>query len=516
MSATDPVGILQEWAQGGPLNQVSISDDGSQLVKDGQAPLNATTKVTFTHGDKTCEYTLASIFLQILDPSQGLKDYRAACKKYKVSDPVKALDKATVVGFFLGAQAEEPSADAPADFTAVASSTTITGDVDAGIADDVAVDTSATGAAAQPSEGGAPRSSKSRDKDRRPASSSSDKHRSRDRERHHRHDKKRSHSSSSAPSSSSALKSEEKKRKAPKTINTETLFSNLVTVVDKRSNAAQKQKREETAQLMAALSTEGFEITQELLSQYKSRTEAIIANEIPVGNSASILKAAAGKDLSRILQMYLEVIQPSTNSTSTGGKSASSGTNALGQKKTWRTHLVGQKPVIIVPKGMTAPITMLNAHEFFGNSRFVPREVMMKKGFHKTNIPSTFSRRVGQRLGGGMVTYEIMDNPKVKLPTAKDWDRVVAVLCLGQGWQFKDWPGHYSDPVRLFSCVYGFYTGMEGAKIPPELESWAVTKAKLNRDKRGLDSVTYASFWNGLDEFMAIHKPEMLPQPEAS
>lgn len=506
MTSEDAVSILQQWAQGGPLSQVTINDDGTEIVKDGQT-LSATTKVTITHVDKTCEYTLASIFLQILNPAQGLKDYRSACKKYNVKDPVKASDKTTVVGFFLGTQADEPATSevvvpqpsetvAPTDATAAAAAATSTVVIAAPEA--------------------APVTDKPRDKVRRPPSSttSSDKHRKerekgkdkdkdKDKDRHHRHDKKRSHSSS---------RSDEKKKKAPKTINTETLFSNLVTVVDKRSNAARQQKKEETAQLMAALSTEGFEVTPDLLLQYKQKTDAIVANEIPVGNSASILKAAAGKDLSRILKMYLDVIQPKL----TTGKTTSTSTSTLGQKKTWRPHLVGQKPVIIVPKGMTAPITLLNAHEFFGNSRFVPRDVMMKKGFHKTNIPSTFSRRVGQRLGGGMVTYEIMDNPKVKLPTSKDWDRVVAVICLGQAWQFKDWPGHYSDPVRLFSSVFGFYAGMEGAKVPTDLQSWAVTQAKLNRDKRGLDSVTYASFWNGVDEFMAIHKPEMLPQPETS
>jgi len=252
------------------------------------------------------------------------------------------------------------------------------------------------------------------------------------------------------------------------------------------------------------------------LSNYKQKTEAIVANEMPVGNSASILKAAAGKDLSRILKLYLEVMQPKGSASSSKSSSAPSASTSLGQKKTWRAHLVGKKPIIIVPKGMTVPITLLNAHEFFGKSHYIPRDVMMKKGIHKTDIPTTFTRRVGQRLGGGVVEYEIMDNPKSKLATAKDWDRVVAVLCVGQSWQFKDWPGHYSHPVRLFSSVFGFYVGMEGNKVPVELESWAVTKQKLNRDKRGLDSVTYASFWNGVDEFMAIHKPEMLPQLEAS
>lgn len=518
MSSDDPASVLQEWAQaaGQSLSQTtSLNEDGTELSNNSSASvtLSATTKVTVSYADKTCEYSLASIYLQILNPAQGLKDYRAACKQYHVKDPVKASDKTTVVGFFLGDSAtelEQPPAAVPA------------------AEKEVAPPAEAVAAAAAPSSEKHKSSSSSRDKEKdahrssSKSSSSKDKHRSsKDKDKHRSSsDKKRSHSSS--------RHSEEKKKKAPKTINTETLFSNLVTVVDKRSNASILEKREETAQLMAALTTEGFEVTPDILSKYRPATEAIVANEIPVGNSASILKAAAGKDLSRILKLYLEAMQPKSGggggigSSSSGNKPSSSANNAtaststsLGQNKTWRAYLVGKKPVIIVPKGMTAPITLLNAHEFFGNSRYVPRDVMMKKGIHKTNIPTTFSRRVAQRLGGGVVEYEIMDNPKSKLVTAKDWDRVVAVLCLGQSWQFKDWPGHYSSPVRLFSSVFGFFVAMEGDKVPAELESWAVTQARLNRDKRGMDSVTHAAFWNGLDEFMSIHKPEMLPQPEA-
>lgn len=460
----DSASVLQQWASAGKLGEASLNDEGTELSYDGTT-LPATESLSISHSDKTCEYTLASLFLQILDAGQSLVQYRKVCKKYNVKDPVKATDKPTILGYFLGSQEAAPAA-APQEAPAAVEETTPIVE-----------------------------RKSSKEKDKHARRHEKDRHRSKDK---HRHDKKRSHSSS---------RSEEKKKKAPKTINTETLFSNLITVVDKRSNAASQQKREETAQLMAALSPEGFDVTPDVLSKYKEKSEAIVANEIPVGNSASILKAADGKDLSRILKLYMEVIQPKSSRSSSSSKPTA-------PTKTWRTHLLGQKPVIVVPKGMTAPITILNAHEFFGNSKYVPREEMMKKGFHKASVATTFKRRVGQRLGGGLVEYEIMDNPKSKLLTAKDWERVVAVVCLGQSWQFKDWPGHYSDPVRLFSTVYGFYCGMEGAKVPNELNQWAVTQARLNRDKRGLDSVTYASFWNGVDEFMTIHKPEMLPQPE--
>ena len=273
----------------------------------------------------------------------------------------------------------------------------------------------------------------------------------------------------------------------------------------KRSEEEKKNK-----ELHSALNPEGFSVTTELLQKYRETTQTILAGEIPVGNSASCLQAAAGKDLSRILKLYMDSLHPSKSSSSSKGSSP-----APGQKKSFKDHLIGKKPIIILPKGMTAPLTLLNAHEFFANSRYVPREVIMKKGVaSKNSIPTTFSRSVASRLGGGTVEYELMDNPKNKLHSSRDWERVVAVVVLGAAWQFKDWPGHYSNPVHLFSQTVGFYMGMEGAKIPADLQKWSVTQAKVNRDKRGLDSVAYASFWNKVDEFMAIHKPEMLPRED--
>lgn len=52
---------------------------------------------------------------------------------------------------------------------------------------------------------------------------------------------------------------------------------------------------------------------------------------------------------------------------------------------------------------------------------------------------------------GKNAKYVLLDNPN-KL-NEKEWDRVVAVFALGQGWQFKDFPGVYSNPVELFSKV---------------------------------------------------------------
>jgi len=509
----DPLNVLQQWTAQGKLREASLSPDGTELTCQG-VTLSGTANLSIAYADKTCVYSLASIYLQILDREQSLLQYRNACKQYHVSDIIKTTDKPTILGYFFSESADGAVAMTTAAVGAPTTTAATTEDVPA--PEELPPSGGGAKMPPPPPSGDDQRKAMRGDKD---ASQHRDERR-REKDRHRsgssskdrsRHDKKRSHSVS---------RSEEKKRKKSSSLNDETVVSNLITVVGKRSNASMsQQKREETALLMAALSTEGFDVTPEVLSKYKEQSDAIVANEIPVGNSASILKAAAGKDISRVLKLYMEAVQPKSSSSNNGsnGGSGSSGNQkgGAGQAKVWRTYLLGKKPIIIVPKGMTAPITLMNAHEFFGNRRYVPREVLMKQGGNKMNIPTTFTRRVGQRLGGGIVEYEILDNPKSKLPTAKDWERVVAVVCLGQGWQFKDWPGHYSDPVRLFSTVFGFYCGMEGAKVPDELNLWAVTQSKLNRDKRGLDSVTYTSFWNGVDEFMAIHKPEMLPQPEA-
>jgi parafibromin len=151
------------------------------------------------------------------------------------------------------------------------------------------------------------------------------------------------------------------------------------------------------------------------------------------------------------------------------------------------------KPLILIPNAMTSPITMINAKEFFGSAKFIPRDVQLKNGVRK--LPSvTFSRRIAGRLGGHMVEYEVMDNPTTRLKP-HEWDRVVAVIPQGAAWQFKGW--RYSNPVDIFNKSYGFYIGIEKTPIPKDLTGWRVKKGWLNRDKRSLDSVTHASFWNG-------------------
>merc|ERR1711862_809361 len=160
---------------------------------------------------------------------------------------------------------------------------------------------------------------------------------------------------------------------------------------------------------------------------------------------------------------------------------------------------------------------MINAEEFFKHAKFTPRDIVLKKsgGLRNAKLPSlTITRNISSRYAGngGTVTFEIIDNPKMKLKSQSDWDRIVAVIPQGAEWQFKGWKYNMVQPVDIFSNTFGFYVGYEGAPVPKEVMAWNVKLSYVHRDKRGLDSVTFSSFWNGLDEWIAVHKPEFLPK----
>ena len=185
---------------------------------------------------------------------------------------------------------------------------------------------------------------------------------------------------------------------------------------------------------------------------------------------------------------------------------------------------------------MKPACTMINAHEFLCHGRFVSRAKMLQQLSQSASTggtkqpPTSFTRVVptvdsttgtissGNGAGSnstGLLEYEIIDNPCKLGNNPKEWERIVAVIVLGQSWQFKDWmksPIAYNVPASLFNSVYGYYIYLEGDQIAPDVQQWAVKKSQLNRDKRGLDSVTYASFWNELDEWMKVYKAELLPQ----
>jgi RNA pol II accessory factor, Cdc73 family, C-terminal len=535
------------------ISDAIISDDGStitllpnDIVFDGRIkltiPITSSTSVD-TNNDPTttnktigyCEYTVCAIYLQIRNPKQSLIVYRNDCKKYTVIDPVKAIDKSTVVNYFL-----------PVSFL---SNQDETGAVTANENIQIAVKaesitTTEEGTSHPPGTGHekSERSSSSkhhREKDKHRSSSSKSRRPSSS------HSDRKPRSSKDAPAPTSEPP---KKKKKPDLVTNEQLFEHLNVVVDKRSGVSQNKKENEILAevITKALSAHGFEITNPKvqLLPYQERTSYILSNEIPVGNSASILRANnPRKNLSRVLELYMETVNVPSSSKSTissnkSGKSSKLNSPSKGGSSnsttTWKQYLVGKKPVIVVPKGMTSPITILNAYEFLYHGRYVSRANMVQQlnssSSGMKSPPTTFTRLVstvdsnnpsGSTPSGnnssstGLLEYEIIDNPNKLGNNPKEWERIVAVIVLGHSWQFKDWmksPISYNVPASLFDRVFGYYISMEGDKIPSDVTNWAVKKSQLNRDKRGLDKVTYSSFWNELDEWMKVYKAELLPR----
>jgi hypothetical protein len=313
-------------------------------------------------------------------------------------------------------------------------------------------------------------------------------------------------------------------------------------------------EEEERRAIQACLSASGYEATklsQEILEKDRMEVEKITNFEIPVGDSGSILRCGAmsssnssqsyhntmngrksgsgmggnhssdkfnQKNFIRVLHLLDESKREAADKLKHGSKykprssSSKSGINKTQQEKVQPKG----NPIIIVPNAMTSPITLLNALPFFQKASFITRDKCKRSSIKKYE----FQRNVSHRYGGGTVTYEIIDNPKRVLKSPSDWARVVAVLAQGESWQFKGWKMGWVDsskkgfdtPVEVFSNSFGFFVGYESAPIPQELLGWQVKKGFLSRDKRGLDSVVYASFWNGLDEWMSVHKRSLLPK----
>jgi len=301
------------------------------------------------------------------------------------------------------------------------------------------------------------------------------------------------------------------------------------------------------------LSAQGFnaeDIPKDILDKDRIDVEKIMSLEIPVGTSATILQCGMGvsahltneggggksgvhvgtnqkkKDFSMVLDMYNDMIKADEKQKRHQPSSRTSSATMAMNTSIPRPRALG-KPIIIVPNAMTSPITLINSSLFFEKSTYMSRDAILKQNptIRQPTGMVSISRRISPRLGGGLAHYEVMDNPAMKL-TKDDWDRVVAVVAQGASWQFKGWKmkgasysttgGSSTDisPVDVFTKCFGFYIGFEGSPVPPEVLGWNVKKGMLSKDKRGMDSIVAASFWNGLDEWMRVHKPEYLPSEE--
>ncbi|KAL7444736.1 hypothetical protein ACHAXH_009459 [Discostella pseudostelligera] len=587
--------------------QASLSDDGKILTLYGSSH-DATSLQTITTATKEVTYTLASIYLQLLHPS--VLQYRQACNSANVEDPVKILDKAAITDYFTAATADAGEEELGDDGAPAAK-----GDDGKDADGDATMDLSSDEA------DGASRRKKEVGNEKRPRSGSKDKHRressrGRDKDKHNRGDSSRNkHHSKSRNDNDDRKGGSSKAPKGP--ITNEQLVANLSTIVDKRDAASANlvgvgtpakvprtsnddENNDATAAatspipattpmlseeeeggfsqpdddeekmmgtdfdrdlLLAWLTPEGFRVDSPIVAAAieadRDTVRRITALEIPVGDSASILRAGAGgeivvdkggnevtggapgvggglgvgnvmkRDFARVLEIYQEVVAaeegakrsssssgkkpppPPPPSTSLQSKSPQPSSGSGSAANTSASTSTKSNPIIVVPNAMTSAITMINAGFFLGKDAvFIPRDQAMQNPLAgKRGGTISITRKLAPRLGGADITYDIIDNPATRLKK-DEWNKVVAVICQGAAWQFKGW--RYSDPVDLFSRTFGFYVGLEGASVPNELRGWNVKTGKVSRDRRGLDNVCLASFWNGLEEFMAVHKQDFI------
>ena len=104
MSSANPIDQLRKACITNLGANASLSDDGKTLTLFGSSH-DAATPHTFTLNDgkggtKEVTYTLASIYLQLLNPR--LLQYRKACESANVENPVAVLDQEEAKKFLTG------------------------------------------------------------------------------------------------------------------------------------------------------------------------------------------------------------------------------------------------------------------------------------------------------------------------------------------------------------------------------------------------------------------------------
>jgi len=567
MADADPV--LAALRDGGASSATLDAD--AKTLTIGELTADIATKHTLLHGDKELSYALGALYLCLIQPKgQTYVAYRKECKGLGV-EAVKVTDRKDVLEYF-GVAPEAGAEDSAAAAAAAAP------------------DAAAAAAAAAPKKDDAAdkRSSRDKDKDKKRGKDGKDKRKETPQERKARkiREKEDAERRQREKDEAAAKLRAEKKERAKTGMTHEQLMEGLDVVADKRDedeneavpggkttglddDAAaaaptpavlseeereEEEERRQHALVIQSLSSTGFEvggIQADAIEADRRAVGAITAMEIPVGNSASVLRCGAGvdggRDFSRVLELYTESLKAEERAKRAAGgdkppgsdrKRSSSGGEKDGSSR-WgpkdpkrakggdaatpssssrsktppRPKATGP-PIIVVPNAMTSSITLINATDFFGGATYVPRDVALKKAggnasLNKLRKDTVLVRhKMAPRLGGREVEFEIVDNPTTRLQNSADWDRVVAVIAQGAEWQFKGW--RHARPVDLFGRCFGFYFGIEGAPVPKELLGWNVKVGSFNRDKRGLDSVTYAAFWNGLSEWMHVNRLEYL------
>ncbi|KAA6425633.1 MAG: PAF1 complex [Trebouxia sp. A1-2] len=170
-----------------------------------------------------------------------------------------------------------------------------------------------------------------------------------------------------------------------------------------------------------------------------------------------------------------------------------------------RSKMVKGTPIILVPPGETATITMWNAKAFLEQGQYESMETS-RQGAAAAGRGKLPKDRIHRSVGRARpIRYEITD----RAPSDKaTWDRVVALFCLGKAWQFKAYPKalfpgcDVGDTVALFSRVLGVYLHMTDEEVPADVKKWNVKILRLNRQNRHTDMAEAGHFYSELDKHL--------------
>lgn len=144
-----------------------------------------------------------------------------------------------------------------------------------------------------------------------------------------------------------------------------------------------------------------------------------------------------------------------------------------------------EPPIILLPRSDSAVINMRNGLDFFEKGVFVSQ-------------PEDFSQAPPVQFNvthnGLVFTFKDM-----MACTMTEWlERVVAVVVMGNTWQFKEF--HSREPTDVFGAVKGYYVRYIEDIPDACVKSWNVQHIGLSRKSRHLDRVAQKQIWEGVIE----------------
>jgi hypothetical protein len=166
--------------------------------------------------------------------------------------------------------------------------------------------------------------------------------------------------------------------------------------------------------------------------------------------------------------------------------------------KKQRTIYLGN-PIIVVPPQLSAILNLYNIKQFLIDRRFVSvKEIRSKEDGTTTSKPVDLTiTREHPRVGP--VAYTIVDSTIAF--NEQDWNRVVAVIVSGEGWELRGWK--WPDMAEIFQHCRGIFVYFDDDKVPEHVRSWNVALLPLKRDSRYKDPYQAKSLWELIDHHMS-------------